>query len=67
MGDDATGNTWTAEVEYFPFPASSNFSFVRLKAFGKSTTISYPKKIAGSDYEYSDFQIGMGVVFNIIY
>jgi len=67
MGDEKKGNRWGIEVEYFPFPASSALDFVRIKAFTKSTSMSYPKNIADSDYKYSDFQMGIGLIFNILY
>jgi hypothetical protein len=66
MGEDRKGNTWTAELEYFPFAASDRYSLIHFKAFGKSTTINYPEKIAGPDYEYSDFQIGIGLILDNI-
>jgi hypothetical protein len=65
--DKRSGNRWSIEVEYFPFSASSALDFIRIEAFTKSTSTSYPKKMASSDYKYSDFQVGMGVIFNIIY
>ncbi len=66
MGEDRKGNTWTAELKYFPFSTSSRYSLIHFKAFGKSTTINYPEKIAGPDYKYSDFQIGIGLILDNI-
>ncbi len=66
MGDNKKGNRWGIEVEYFPFSHKSALNFVRIKAFTKSTQMNYPKKIDETDYKYSDFQIGVGLIFNIL-
>jgi len=51
MGDDKSGNGWSAEVEYFPFSSSSDLNFVRIRAFTKSTEMAYPKKLVNNtDY-----------------
>jgi hypothetical protein len=67
MGDNIKGNSWTAELEYFPFEASDKFGLIHFKAFGKSTTVNYPKNVATTDYEYSNFQLGFGIILDNIF
>ena len=63
--DNETGTRWGVEVEYFPFPTSSIFQFSRVKVFTKSTSLDYNLSNVEEDCVYTNFQFGLGCIFNI--
>ncbi len=65
MGDDIKGNRWSVEMEYFLFPSTSIWRMVRIKSFVRSTSVNYPKKYSMGNLQYSDLQIGVGMILNI--
>ncbi|GEM_PF-5440119 len=67
MGDKIKGRRLEMEIDYFPFSESSNFRFTHIKFFSRYTTMNYPDKFSIPGLEYSDFQIGVGLMLNIIY
>lgn len=68
MDKDKKGNGWGVELEFFPFHSNDALNFVRLQAFMKSEELSYPKNAVDADnFKYSNSQIGVGLIFNILY
>jgi len=66
MGDEKKGNSWSVDVEYFPFSSNHWTGRSRIQLFLKSVEMKNPRKSdEAPDYPYSTFQLGIGLIFNI--
>jgi len=65
MGDDKKGNSWAVDVEYFPFSSDHWTGKTRVQLFLKSIDMKNPSKnVEAKDYNYTNFQLGVGLIFN---
>jgi len=65
MGDEKKGNSWSVDVEYFPFSSDHWTGRSRIQLFVKSVEMKNPSKnVEAPDYPYSNFQLGIGLIFN---
>jgi hypothetical protein len=67
MGKESQGKGIDIRLEYYPFSGNDNWSFMHVRAYYETATLPYAADLFNEPFEYTDTQMGIGLIINNIF